>query len=197
MLDLMGERMQRSNHFFTLEAAHIRMRNIHYESDATYLQERAARWEIPFHLVETGFEEDRNAKRTPCFLCSWNRRKALFELAKQLDCRKIALGHHQDDLLRTALMNLTFNGTFSTMAAKLTMRKFPMTIIRPLAKIEEADLKLWAEMQHYEPVKKVCPYDVASNRARIQEVTAALEKLNPDYRRHLWHALVKAGALAE
>lgn len=197
LLDLLGERMVRSNHFFSLQALHVRMRNIRYESDADYLAERAARWGIPFHVAETGFEPDRNEKRTPCFLCSWNRRKALFDFAKKLDCGKIALGHHQDDLLRTALMNLTFNGSFSTMAAKLTMRKFPMTIIRPLSKIIEADLRTWAVLQNYQPVKKICPYDNASNRTNIREVTDVLEKLNPDYRRHLWHALLKAEALEE
>ena len=175
LLDLLGERMAHSNHYFSVEALHVRMRNI----------------------VETGFEPDRNEKRTPCFLCSWNRRKVLFTEAQRLGCNKIALGHHQDDILRTALMNLTFNGTFSTMPVRISMRKFDMTIIRPLAHMAEADLKRWAEIQDYHPVDKVCPFDGVSNRTNIQQVTTALEALTPNYRYNLWHALLKAGALVE
>ena len=197
LLDLLGERMAHSNHYFSVEALHVRMRNIHYASDASYLQAQCDKWRIPFHLVETGFEPDRNEKRTPCFLCSWNRRKVLFTEAQRLGCNKIALGHHQDDILRTALMNLTFNGTFSTMPVRISMRKFDMTIIRPLAHMAEADLKRWAEIQDYHPIDKVCPFDGVSNRTNIQQVTTALEALTPNYRYNLWHALLKAGALVE
>lgn len=197
LLDLLGERMKRSNHYFTLEAVHVRMKNIHYESDVSYLQDKAAEWGIPFHVVETGFEVDRKEKRSPCFLCSWNRRKTLFTMAQDLGCTKIALGHHQDDILNTALMNLTFNGTFSTMPVKISMRKFSMTIIRPLAKIVEKELIEWAEMKQYVSVKKQCPYDKASNRTEIQKVTEQLALVNPEYRQNLWHALLKAGALVE
>lgn len=197
LLDLLGERMARSNGYFAVEALHVRMRNIRYASDTQYLEEQCARWNIPFHCVETGFEPDRNERRTPCFLCSWHRRKVLFAQAQLLGCNKIALGHHQDDLLRTALMNLTFNGTFSTMAARLEMRKFRMTVIRPLACAAEDDLRRWAAVQGYRPVEKVCPYDAASNRTRIGIVVEALERLNPDCRHSLWHALKKAGALVE
>lgn len=197
LLDLLGERMQKSNRFFAVEALHVRMRNIKYESDTSYLEQKAARWGIPFDVVEAGFEPDRDAKRTPCFLCSWNRRKVLFTQAQQRGCNKIALGHHQDDILRTALMNMAFNGSFSTMPAKIAMRKFPVTIVRPLAKMVESDLARWALINEYRPVCKVCPYDKESNRTNVLAVTDALGGLNPDYRRSLWHALFKSGALEE
>ena len=34
-------------------------------------------------------------RENPCFLCSWHRRKRLFEIADELDCNKVALGHHR------------------------------------------------------------------------------------------------------
>ena len=37
----------------------------------------------------------------PAFFVPGNRRKALFTLAKDLGCNKIALGHHMDDILET------------------------------------------------------------------------------------------------
>lgn len=197
LLDLLGERMTRAGGRFKVDALHVRMQNIHYKTDTHYLRQQCNKWGIPLHVVETGFEADRNEKRTPCFLCSWNRRKMLFTTAQELGCNKIALGHHQDDILRTALMNLIFNGTFSTMPVRIRMRKFEMTIIRPLARIHEEDLKTWATMQQYQPVEKLCPFDGASNRTNICQVTNAMQQLTPEYRFNLWHALLKAGALVE
>src|SRR3989338_3842225 len=54
-------------------------------------------------------------KRTSCFWCSWNRRKALFEMAQAKGCNKVAFGHHKDDIIETTLLNLFFQGEFSTM----------------------------------------------------------------------------------
>lgn len=197
LLDLLGERMKHSNGYFSLHALHVRMRNIHYLTDTDYLAAKSAEWGIPFHTIEVGFEPDREEKRTHCFLCSWNRRKTLFAEAQRLGCTKIALGHHQDDILRTALMNLTFNGSFSTMPAKIVMRKFPVSIIRPLAKVTESELKEWAEIKHYKPVLKTCPYEEASNRTSIGGVTDELAKINGEYRQSIWRALLKTGALVE
>ena len=37
LLNLLGERMSRSNNYFRLEALHVRMNNIDYKSDTSYL----------------------------------------------------------------------------------------------------------------------------------------------------------------
>ena len=197
LLDLMGEHMAHNNHYYSIEAIHVKVKSVDYQSDLNYLKKCAQKWNIPLHLVEIDFETDRNEKRTPCFLCSWNRRKTLFEIAKKLKCNKIALGHHQDDILRTAIMNLTFNGDFSTMPVRITMQKFPMTIIRPLAKIKEFEIQKWATIQKYQPLKRVCPFDNKSNRTYIEQITDAMERINSNYRTNLWHALYKAQALEE
>lgn len=72
-----------------------------------------------------------------------------------------------------------------------------MTIIRPLARITERELVEWAEVKHYLPVKKICPFDKVSNRTEIQKVTEQMRMINPDFRQNIWHALQKAGALIE
>lgn len=197
LLDFLGEMMNRTNRSFRVVALHVRVGGVDYLSDMDYLRRQAEKWGIPFQVERIEMEADRNEKRTPCFLCSWHRRKVLFRVAQELGCNKIALGHHQDDILRTALMNLAFNGTFSTMPAKLTMRKFPVTIVRPLAKMCEDDLRMWASLQHYEPVRKVCPHDDKSNRTNVVRVVNEFAALTPEYRSNIWHALLKAGALVQ
>ena len=47
------------------------------------------------------------------------RRGALYRLAEDLGCNKIALGHHFDDVIETILMNMLNTGSFQTMLPKL------------------------------------------------------------------------------
>ena len=139
----------------------------------------------------------RRKQKQPCFLCSWNRRKQLFNLAQELGCNKIALGHHQDDLIHTALMNLTFQGRFGTMPARLKMRKMPLAIIRPLCMIEEQDIKAYAELQGYQKQQKLCPYETGSHRTDIKRLYDAIEQMNPEARYSIWRALESDNRLIE
>ena len=192
---------------FTVEALHVRMENIHYESDTSYLQSFCDRLGVPLHIITTSFPSNHTSHLSPltsqfkekpaCFLCSWQRRKQLFNLAQELGCTKIALGHHQDDIIHTALMNLTFQGHFSTMPVKLRMRKMPLTIIRPLCLCQEADIQAYAEQQGYEKQLKQCPYEKATNRTTAQELFAHMETLNPEARYTIWRALEADDKLVE
>ena len=197
LLDLMGDMLRRSNKAFTLHALHVRMKGVDYQTDTSYLRQQCERNKITYHERLVSFESDRNEKRTPCFLCSWNRRKTLFEVAQELGCNKIALGHHQDDILHTALMNLSFSGSFSTMPCKLKMQKMPLTIIRPLCKVREALLKEWAVEAEYQPLVKLCPHERASKRTEVSELFEQLEVQNPEFPASLWNALQKEGKLIE
>lgn len=197
LVALLGTLRQHYNRNFRLEAIHIKMANIKYEADFSFLSDFCAQYEVPFRLVETEFTPDKNEKRTPCFLCSWTRRKRLFEYAQREGFNKIALGHHQDDILKTAMMNLTYSGSFSTMPVRLKLDKMPLTIIRPLCLQQEDDLRNLAQIEGFEPLKKECPYDHESTRTSIDEVLTTMQRLNPESRHSLWHALEKAGKLVE
>ena len=94
-------------------------------------------------------------------------------------------------------MNMTFSGSFSTMPALIEMSKFPVSIIRPFCMVKEYNLKEWANIANYQPIKKVCPYDKVSNRATIKKVFHQLETINPEFRYSMWHALLKQNLLVE
>ncbi len=197
LVDVLSEVRRHNNRNFHLAAVHVKMANIDYRADFSYLEQFCAQREVPFFVVEAAFEPDRNPGRTPCFLCSWTRRKHLFEFAQCKGFNRIAFGHHQDDLLRTAMMNLTYSGSFSTMPARLTMNKMPLTLIRPLCLQREADLVDWARGMGIHSLDKTCPYDHESTRTAIVSVLEQMERLNPESRHSLWHALEKQGALIE
>lgn len=189
LLELLALRSRIYKPKFSVVAAHVVMKNISYESDMDYLRFYAESLGVPFICYETSFDPSTDTRKSPCFLCSWNRRKALFTVAKEQGCNKIALGHHMDDILETLLMNMTFQGAFSTMPPKLVMRKFDMTIIRPMCLVHEADLLQMAAYRGYKKQIKNCPYEKDSNRSSIKEVFHTLEKLNPEARYSLWGSM--------
>ena len=212
LTELLAKRAKIDHPRFEVEALHVWMENIHYESDTSYLQQFCEDLGIRLHLKTTSFNLDQlenpdnlenldrqrlRRQKQPCFLCSWQRRKELFNLAQQLGCNKIALGHHQDDLIHTALMNITFQGRFDTMPASLKMRKMPLTIIRPLCMIEETDIKAYAEMQGYQKQAKLCPYETDSHRTDIKRLFDQMEQINPEARFSIWRALNTENKLIE
>ena len=215
LLELLAKRAKIDHPRFSVEALHVRMENIHYETDTSYLQSFCDALRVPLHVRTTRFEVEPSVEQTavpqqhpetaarlrkqkqPCFLCSWMRRKELFNLAQELGCNKIALGHHQDDILHTALMNLTFQGRFGSMPARLKMRKMPLTIIRPLCMIEEQDIRTYAELEGYQKQQKLCPYENDSHRNDIKRLYDEIERMNPEARYSMWNALNADNKLIE
>ncbi|MDO4159660.1 MAG: ATP-binding protein [Prevotellaceae bacterium] len=197
LLELLGKRMKIDKPKFTVEALHIRMSNIKYESDITYLKDFAESRGIRFHVVTTEFNASTDSRKSPCFLCSWNRRKQLFMKAKELGCNKIALGHHMDDIIHTTMMNLYFQGSFSTMPVRLKMKKMPLTIIRPLCLEIEEDLRKYAANNNYHKQVKLCPYETDSHRSDMRDMFNNIESMTSEARYSVWNALEKEGKLIE
>ena len=204
LLELLAKRAKILHPRFEVEALHVRMENIHYETDTSYLQAFCDDLGVKLHVRTTRFEmgspadaRDARRQKQPCFLCSWMRRKEIFNLAQELGCNKIALGHHQDDILHTALMNLCFQSRFASMPARLKMRKMPLTIIRPLCMIDELDIKAYAELQGYQKQQKLCPYETDSHRTAIKRLYEEMERISPEVRYSIWGALEADNKLIE
>jgi tRNA(Ile)-lysidine synthase TilS/MesJ len=165
------------------------MDNIPYQAEIEYLREYCQSYDVEFLHDTTSFDPSTDKRKTPCFLCSWTRRKRMFALAKELNCNKIALGHHLDDMLHTLLMNLTFQGSFSTMPPLLTMNKFDMKVIRPLCLVEETQITELAQLRAYKKQKKNCPYETDSHRTSVQTLLNQMIQLNPNAKSSLLRAM--------
>ena len=189
LVELLGRRSKIFNPRFEVVVAHVIMRNIPYHSDLDYLRQQVEAQGLPFIVEETAFDPSTDRRKSPCFLCSWMRRKALFEIAKREGCGKLALGHHQDDILETLLMNMIHQGAFGTMPPRLRMDKFAMEIIRPLCLVTEQELRRVAAARDYRQQLKRCPYETASNRAEMKELLARMEAISPDARHSLWSSM--------
>ena len=189
LLELLAQRSKILHPRFEVAALHVRMRNIHYESDTSYLQRFCDEQGVRLYVRETSFDASTDRRKTPCFLCSWYRRKELFNLAQELGFNKLAFGHHQDDLIHTTLMNLFNQGRFEAMPVRLKLDKMPLTIIRPLCMIKESDIEAYAACRGYEKQKKVCPYDSGTNRTEMKRLFAEIEALNEEARANIWRAI--------
>lgn len=195
LLEMLAMRMRIFKPRFEVEALHVRMDNIDYESDTQYLENFAANLGVKLHIRNTSFDASTDRRKTPCFLCAWNRRKQLFAFAQEMGFNKIALGHHNDDIIHTAMMNEFFQGRYDTMQVVLKMNKMPITIIRPLCMVMEKDICEYAMEAGYRKQNKTCPFDKDTRRADMKRIFAELESINPEARYSVWNALKTAGKL--
>ena len=191
LTELLGKQATIFKPAIRVTAVYVSVENIGYQTDLHFLQEYCAAFQVPFVHKITRYEElpAEHRNKNHCFLCSWYRRKALFDTANELGCNKIAFGHHRDDILETLLMNMIFGGNISTMPPMLQLDKMPIQIIRPLCLIDENDIRMYAETQAYPKQLKTCPFEYESTRTQTKNIISELEKLNPEVRDSLWASL--------
>ena len=148
----------------------------------------AEKLNIPLNLFETRiFEIVAKSGGTPCYLCARMRRGYLYAYAKKLGCNKIALGHHFDDMIETALMSMLYAAEIRTMMPKLHSAHFPgMEIIRPLYLVREADILAWKRYNNLRFLRCACLLTEkletdsrVSKRAQTKKLIAALRRENP------------------
>jgi len=167
---------KRSQTKFTVTAIYIDILNIPYNANIEYLASFCAENNIEFiHEKVTDDIDLKNSKKNPCFLCSWDRRKHLFDIAKQGKYNKLALGHHMNDVVETLLMNMMYQANISALPPKLTMFDGAISIIRPLIETKESLIIEYAETQKFEPMVKNCPYEKVSSREFVRKILKTME----------------------
>jgi tRNA 2-thiocytidine biosynthesis protein TtcA len=189
LLEAMADRRRHLPIDFQLFAVHVSATNIGYEMDTDYLEKFCSGLGIPLYLESIEIDLTVDPKKSPCFICSWYRRKRIFELSKELDCNKVALGHHKDDAIQTMLMNMIYHGSISSLPQKLSMFGGRIQLIRPLLFIPEKELTYYATLRSFKKQEKTCPHDHATKRVAIKELIQQMDHLNRDARRNLFQAM--------
>ena len=120
----------------------------------------------------------------PCYLCARMRRGFLYARAQELGCNKIALGHHESDVIETTLMGMLFGGQVQGMMPKIKSANFPgMQHIRPLYLVLESDVIHWRD---YNDLKFIaCACRLTQNLAVDEQGQSArqdVKKLISDFR---------------
>jgi tRNA 2-thiocytidine biosynthesis protein TtcA len=147
---------------------------------------------LPYQIEFTDIGRRANSpenRENPCFLCAWERRKRIFRLAHQFKCNKIALGHHKDDIIETLLLNIFYTGEISTMVPSQTLFKGRMTLIRPLALLEEKKIERFAREEGLPFGPSGCPSSGETKRKEVKELIETLGKRNRRVKGNIFRSL--------
>jgi tRNA(Ile)-lysidine synthase TilS/MesJ len=123
-----------------------------------------------------------------CYSCSRERRKLIFDAAKNIGSTTIAFGHHRDDSIQTLLMNLFHKGEFAANLAKIHMHDYGVTIIRPFIYLSEQEILDFARLYGFARITCQCPVGQNSLRKQTEAWIRHLEKTFPNIRTNLSHA---------
>ena len=134
---------------------------------------------------------DQRKEENPCSLCARMRRGALHDVAKELGCNKIALGHHLDDAIETFYMNLWNEGRIGTFSPVTYLSRKDVTMIRPLALAVESDVVAAVNQLKMPIVKSACPADGVTNRQNMKDFITEKCKTDPSFRAKSLNAFQK------
>ena len=132
---------------------------------------------------------DVRKEKNPCSLCANLRRGVINSIAIREGCNKIALGHNQDDVLETFLLNLLYTGNIGTFSPKSYMDRSKITLIRPLVYTPEKEIRRFVRKNNIDVMPKVCPMDGTSKREDMKNLIYTLSKNIPMIRANLFGAI--------
>lgn len=148
--------------------------------------------EYAFVPMEPASGQPEREDQSPCFHCAWRRRKAIFVEADRRGCNKVALGHHADDIARTTLLNLFYQGRLETMRPRVEFFGGQLTVIRPLAYVPEKELARFAAACEFPPAPAPCVNADTSQRALMAQILRTVEETYPKVKINLWRAVERA-----
>ncbi|MDO4754173.1 MAG: tRNA lysidine(34) synthetase TilS [Bacillota bacterium] len=137
--------------------------------------------DVPLHIVETDIAEvvfEIRNEKNPCSLCANMRRGALATTMNRHGINKLALGHHQDDLIATFLMNLIYGGKIKGLEPVSFLDKKEITVIRPLIYTREKTIIQYCERNDIPVIKSPCPIDKKTARQDVTEIARHLYSIN-------------------
>lgn len=165
------------------------------KKDLERLGEYVATVGCEYHLYDTNIWQvvfDEREEKNPCSLCAKMRRGILYKRAEELKCNKLALGHHFDDIIETALINMFFAGNIKTMVPMIKSEHGNFDLIRPLVYVMEDDISRYAAEMKIPVMKCGCKlYEMKpdSKRLEVKILLKNLEKKNKNIKKSIFNSL--------
>jgi len=178
---------------FSLVAVNVNSGYTNFRHDLVEAACAARGWELHVEHTTIGAVMDDVLEdgETPCSLCARLRRGVLYRLAASVGATKIALGHHLDDFIETALLNLFFQGALKAMPARLVSDNRQHVVIRPLVFVTEAEARAYTAEAGLPVIGCCCPAcgDLGMKRQRMKRLIADLEREHPEVKNSMIKAL--------
>lgn len=192
LLTILNTLRKRSNNKFELFAFTLDQAQPGWDDKKlhAWLQERQIPYEILTRDTYSIVKEKIPEGKTYCSLCSRLRRGIIYRYAEENGFTKIALGHHRDDLIRTLMMSILYNGDIRSMPPKLLSDNKKHVVIRPLCYVQEKDIITFANEQAYPIIPcTLCGSQENLARKKIGKLIEQLAEENPKIPSNILHAL--------
>ncbi len=128
-------------------------------------------------------------EKNPCSLCAKMRRGAVNDLAAEHGCRKVALGHHNEDVIETFFLSLFYEGRLNCFSPVTYLSRTDMNVIRPLIYVAEGDIKGYARRAGLPVVHNPCPMDGFSKRQDMKDFINGKSVNDHSFKKRMMHAI--------
>jgi len=149
---------------------------------------------VNFTLVKTDIKAvvfDIRNESNPCALCAKMRKGALNEKALELGCKKVALGHHNEDVIETFFLSLFYEGRLNCFSPVTYLDRKGVTLIRPLVYTPEKIVKAFVKNNDVPVVKNPCPADGNTKREMMKEFVAERFKEDKGFKERVFGAITR------
>lgn len=164
-----------------------------YHKDIRKLLEDNCKYlDIPIKIFDTDVFAiaDKIAGDYPCYMCAKMRRGALYNIARSLNCNKLSLGHHFNDVIETTMLNVLYAGSYKTMLPKLKSKNFDsIELIRPLYYIEEKNIIRFTRNAGINVLNCACMVaakKTGSKRYEVKDLIEEMKKSNPNVDKNIF-----------
>jgi tRNA 2-thiocytidine biosynthesis protein TtcA len=152
-----------------------------------YLKQRAVAWTYFRDAPSLRLLEDQPDHG--CDLCSRYRRRAVYEIARELRANVIAFGHTADDFCEALLRNTMFTGRLSALPPVTVSRNREYRLIRPLVFVTEDITRAYAEALGVPVVPCGCSQRTGTVRRALRDMFGELEREHPHLKENILAAM--------
>lgn len=164
-----------------------------YNADYSAVEKMCEEIGVEYKVKRTNFKEiifDIRKESNPCSLCAKMRRGALNDMALENGCKKVALGHHNDDVLETFFLSLIYEGRINCFSPETYLDRTGITQIRPMIYVRERDIRGVVRNNNIPVVENPCPANGLTKRQYMKDLIRQIEKeTTPGLRKRLFHAI--------
>ena len=168
-----------------------------YKADYSKIKEYCDSLGVQYIVKPTNIAEvifDYRKEENPFSLCAKMRRGALNDLAIEMGCQRVALGHHNDDVLETFLLSLLYEGRINCFSPVTYLDRTDLYSIRPMIYVKEGDIKGVTKRLSLPVVKSNCPVDGHTKREEVKNILADLDKsVNAGLKKRMFTAIQTSG----
>ena len=132
---------------------------------------------------------DIRKEKNPCSLCAKLRRGALHDAALQNGCNKVALGHHNDDVLETFILSLFYEGRIHCFSPVTYLDRKKLHLIRPMIYMNEQDVIGFINRSGATVIHNPCPANGYTKRQYAKDLIASLSRENRGLKERMFTAL--------